>query len=189
MMEHSSLGRKVHRYDRVERFKTVLMHLLGGRGVVPKEVLERVEDEIIRYSVQTVWLDVQKILRKNGNFWYKNFEQFRLISRSEILTKLGDGKYFNRIPYILRFLGFKPKIVFTGSIVDLCMIDFVKMSSRFDAIKDGLTERKYFPSLRYVALRLLEIHGTTFEYEIPLVKTPCKVKVLDDIFITLFQAQ
>lgn len=163
MMQHSS-SRKIHRYDRVERFKTVLMHLLGGRGSVPLDVLQDVENRVVRFSIQTVWLDVQKILRVNGY-----------------------GKYFNRIPYILRYLGFKPKIVFSGSIVDLCMQDFMRMSVKFDRIKSDLEERKYFPSLRYVALRLLEIHGTTFEYEIPLVKTPCKVQVLDDIFNKLFK--
>ena len=60
------------------------------------------------------------------------------------------------------------------------------MSTKFDRIKDSLLERTYFPSLRYCALRLMRMHGIVFNYKIPLVKTPCKVDELNDIFNTLY---
>jgi len=58
---------------------------------------------------------------------------------------------------------------------------FIQMSEKFDRIKHSL-ERKYFPCLRYVAIRLLDIYGADFQYYIPIVKTPCKVEPLAEIF-------
>jgi hypothetical protein len=42
--------------------------------------------------------------------------------------------------------------------------------------------RKYFPNLRYVALRLLVDHGAVFEYDVPLLKTKRKLKGLDELY-------
>jgi len=45
--------------------------------------------------------------------------------------------------------------------------------------------RKYFPNLRYVALRLLVDHGAMFEYHVPLLKTKRKLKGMDELYLTL----
>ena len=50
---------------------------------------------------------------------------------------------------------------------------FKRMSQKFDQGGHG---RKYFPPLRYVALRLLHYDGYEFNYRIPAVKTDCKVR-------------
>jgi hypothetical protein len=45
--------------------------------------------------------------------------------------------------------------------------------------------RKYFPNLRYVALRLLVDHGAVFEYDVPLLKTKRKLKGMEEIYLSL----
>lgn len=47
--------------------------------------------------------------------------------------------------------------------------------------------RKYFPNLRYVALRLLVDHGAVFEYDIPLLKTKRKLKGMDELYQSLLK--
>jgi len=48
------------------------------------------------------------------------------------------------------------------------MNDFKLMSDKFDPLILGV---KYFPDLRYVALRLMQLHGIEIPYEIPLLNT------------------
>ena len=57
--------------------------------------------------------------------------------------------------------------------------EFQRISKKFD---DSGMDRKYFPKLRYVALRMIMDYGGTFRYKIPLVKTDCKIKPLDFIY-------
>lgn len=54
------------------------------------------------------------------------------------------------------------------------------MSARFDLLEKD--SRKYFPNLRYVALRMLSEEGILFAYKIPWIRTKRKEKVMHDIF-------
>ena len=51
-------------------------------------------------------------------------------------------------------------------------------SGRFNERKAELG-RVYFPSLRFVAFKLLEMHGVTFGYKVPFVRTPRKLKAME----------
>jgi hypothetical protein len=77
---------------------------------------------------------------------------------SNILSKTGNWKYVNRIPTITNMLGYDP--FFQTRRLEFILERFYAASARFDLLKskNELGERKYFPSLRYVALRLLAEH-------------------------------
>ena len=59
--------------------------------------------------------------------------------------------------------------------------DFRIISSRFDQVKKNLG-RVYFPSLRFIAFKLLQLHGIEFSYKIPFVRTPRKLKAMEQIW-------
>ena len=42
--------------------------------------------------------------------------------------------------------------------------------------------RVYFPSLRFIAFKLLQLHGIEFKYKIPFVRTPRKLKAMEQIW-------
>jgi hypothetical protein len=144
----------IHRYSRVERFEAVLHHLCGG-GKVPEWVVTEILERVDDWNPVTIWISIQKVL-----------------------TLLGERKYFNRVPRILEMMGY-------GRILDgilpcgRIMEKFVAMSERFDTL---CWERKYFPSLRYVALRLLDEEGVEFGVTVPWLKTKAKMKPLDDVY-------
>jgi hypothetical protein len=123
-----------HQYNRNERFKSILNFLLGN-GKVPFEVYEKVMDEITFANDKEMWRDIAAILSKTGNW-----------------------RYVNRIPTIASMLGYEQFFVTRRK--EFILEKFAKASARFDYLKDRneLGERKYFPNMRYVALRLLSEH-------------------------------
>ena len=70
-----------------------------------------------------------------------------------------------------------------------------RIVDEFRLMKFEHSSRKYFPNLRYVALRLLVDHGAKFEYHVPLLKslhmhllTPLakrKLKGMDELYFSL----
>lgn len=134
-----------------------------GRGKVPFEVFEKVMDQASFESDQEMWRDISQILSKTGNW-----------------------KYVNRIPTITTMLGYKQ--FFETRRLDFILERFDKASDRFDQLKeqDQLGARKYFPNLRYVALRLLAEHEATFNYPVILLKTKSKLKPMDELFNKIF---
>lgn len=152
--------RPVHRYVRCERFHTTVIHLTGLGGKVPDEIVEEVENKLDDNDPDSMWYSVQKILRG-----------------------LGKSRYFNRIAYILEKIGYV-KMMDGNVRLDRVFDHFQRMSTKFDHGVFGV--RKYFPPLRYVAIRLLHLEGAVFNYRIPAVKTDCKVDGLNRIFNILF---
>lgn len=122
------------------------------------EIIDRVDD----WDPDTVWTRIQKEL-----------------------SKIGERKYFNRISRIMESMGMESLVIGKARCGDV-LERFVEISRKFDEMKwEG---RKYFPCLRYVALRLLKDYGTEFSVRVPLVKTAYKVKVLDDVYKRLMQS-
>lgn len=154
--EQEYYSRPIHRYSRVERFQTILKHLLG-HGTVPDKVVECVQSYNVLVTSSTVWDDVRKILKENGY-----------------------SKYYSRIPHILSMLGCR-YIVFDN--YEKILNDFKRMSSKFDSMA---WDRNYFPNLRFVALRMLEMEGAIFSYDIIRMRTKRKIKVMEDIFNKLY---
>jgi len=154
-----------HEYSRIQRFAGIVRNLLG-QGRLPDEVIEYVEDNLEDFCAASVWESVQVLLRRMK--W---------------------GRYGNRIPVLLERFGFKTLLVQpkkSGVMVDDVMIKFEEMSRKFDRMPKT-TDWQYFPSMRYCALRLMQMNGIVFNYRVPLVKTRSKVNVINQKFNILFE--
>lgn len=151
--------RPIHRYSALKRFEYLVKQLLGGcRSLIPQEVILQVSKEMNHHPEQ-VWVSVRTCLKKHG---YQ--------------------KYFNRIPEILKCLEYPFKIIWEGSIASL-ILDFKKIHHVFHS--STFDQRVYFPSFRFFALKILESRGCIFQYDIPLMNTPRKIPVFEDLWLVL----
>ena len=150
--------RPIHRYSRLERFESVLYQLIGARGKVPKRIINYINLVGYNKSPELLWESIRRILKEKG---------WRL--------------YYNRIPTILQLLGESKTINFQDQALLISEIvnDFRKLSASFDR-RPGT--RKYFPNLRFIALKLLEAHGAVFEYMIPFIRTPRKIATMESVW-------
>ncbi len=158
-LEQSYSQRKVHRYDRKARFTTTIRQLMGERGKVPIGVLGVIKGY---FKIHEPWWEqVRRILKH-----YK----FRL--------------YYNRIPLIIRYCTGQDIIdwkkcnrdFFTG-----IMEQFNDICYQFDLQKEEIG-RKYFPCMRFIALKLLETNSIPLNYEIPRARTARKKKDLEELW-------
>lgn len=167
VMESEVVVRSVHRYSREERFKgyrveraelifRVLMELLGERGKVDERVVELCEE----IDKSNAWMEVRRVLKKNG---YKG--------------------YYNRIPSILKRLGLG--VCFCDYYaVQSILREFKRISGNFDGmVWEG---RKYFPNLRWVALKMLDLVGVKHEYFVPMILTRRKILVMENIWNKIY---
>lgn len=145
---------KKHLYKRMDRFTRTMNNLLGHTPP-PDTVIEVVLDELVEQNPETIWRDAAVILSRNSL-----------------------SKYEEKIPYILKCLGF-PLITSKHNPYDIAPV-FEQMSKNFDALPES--DRKYFPKMRYVCVRLLLERNVKFGYDIPLVKTPSRLVILNDLF-------
>lgn len=154
---------KIHRYSRFDRFRFLMYRLIGvGGGMpVPDEVLVIVREDMKNYvdSRMKIWNTVRKILKARGM-----------------------RKYYNHIPEIIgKVKGWYPEGVAKLD-VPVLLLEFQRMSAKFD---EGLRKKwgvKYFPNLRFVALKLIEKHGVTYPYHTPLVRTMSKKVYLNKMY-------
>jgi hypothetical protein len=161
-MEQERRGslRPVHHYSRVERFESILYQLLGSRGIVPRKVIDHIQEVGFDSRPDYIWDSIRGILKHQG--W---------------------SMYYNRIPIILDQIGFPCRIDFgdKNAFVINVVNEFKKVSARFEELKSQLT-RTYFPNLRYVAFKLLQEYGAVFQYKIPFLRTPRKEKMMDELW-------
>jgi hypothetical protein len=151
--------RPIHRYSRVERFTSILAQLICSRGKIPKEMIQKIREHEIPKDPDLAWNAVRKILKD-----------------------MKARKYYNRIPIILQMLGYPQHAgCKENGIMRDIINDFRILSSRFDQVKQNLN-RVYFPSLRFIAFKLLQLHGVEFKYKIPFVRTPRKLKAMEQIW-------
>lgn len=162
-MEQEGYFTKVHRYDRIARFKATLLNLIGFRGKVPEHVLSLVKT-FLKPDSADVWNDTRAILK-----------HYKL------------RRYYDNIPIILQQLkigtGFKK---LKHDEVESIINDFKCLSDRFERTKKNY-QRRYFPNIRFIALKLLDLHGFSAVYQIPFARTERKNKSLDDIWIELLK--
>lgn len=164
--EQSYQWKKVHRYIRKERFKSILTRLLNCRGQIPLHILN-----IIRYKLSL------KVI-KRSTIWN--------MVRS-ILKEMKCRQYYNLIPQIIKHC---TGLTFTTNphdSFDQIINDFAYMDSMFDSTFRHKWNRSYFPNLRFVALTLLGIHGVVYDYHVPKLRTNRKLLILEtfmkDVFI------
>jgi len=157
-MENERRGstRPVHRYSRPERFVSIIYQLLGERGDIPDHVIVTVRHYGYDAEPSRIWNSIRNVLKC-----------------------LEWSKYYNRIPGIIELLG-HGKAKFDFDLVQDIFLKFRGMSIKFDGLnKDN---RKYFPNLRYCALRLLDEAGVQFRFKVPWIRTKRKEKVMQEIF-------
>lgn len=155
--------RPTHFYCRLYRFKIALMQLMCMHGYVPTYVIDACKKIKLGDGLM-VWDQIRNVLKKH---------KWRI--------------YYNRIPIILRQLGYQNKpFQFSDSRFDDILHDFERMHHAFNEIKMD-TGRKYFPNLRYVALRLMDKFGIKLKYTIPLLRVGKKKIVLDQIYDQIWE--
>lgn len=145
--------RPIHRYCRISRFRNVLFTLIMERGSVPQTVLDLVRH--LNPDSANIWILVRKVLTRN-----------------KIVRK-----YVNQIPAIIKALGGPSIVQYDWGILKACLNQFCEMSRRFDRERVG---NKYFPSLRFVAVKLLESNGAIFRLPIQLAVVKCKREAMQD---------
>lgn len=161
-MEHQYDLRPIHRYDRIARFKSTLFNLIGERGTVPDNIVALVHQYI--GDTRDPWNDCRRILKHYGQ---------RL--------------YYNRIPFIIKKLklgqGYK---VVGGETINAIINKFKYLSDKFERQKKSFN-RKYFPNIRFMVLKLLEHYEIETGYHVPQVRTTRKNKSLNIIWDELMQ--
>ena len=152
---------KIHRYSRTDRFKFTLFQLLGSSGYVPHEIKLLVKKQLGRKTRKSkIWNQVRAILKKQGL-----------------------RRYYNRIPQIIRFVAkLNPKGIDKEFVIDNILNDFKCLHYKWNHGLGESLNRKYFPNLRFIALKLMNKHGITFPYNIPLVRTLRKKKYLNTLY-------
>ena len=161
----------IHRYSRTIRFKTILGQLVGHTGFVTKRSKDMLEEALEDLSAFErdytppcmVWETIRSHLKNNG----------RQI-------------FYNRIPAIaakLKLADFR-NITTTKQIANV-LDDFESMHEIFGRIRHKL-QRRYFPNLRFTALKLMEKHGIKLPIHIPMTRTNLKKEVLEKDFETIW---
>lgn len=160
-MEQERFFRPIHRYSRLARFKKTLFNILGENGRVPSQVLVLVKTYLNPLSTDK-WNDTRTIL--------KHYRQ---------------RKYYDNIPFIVKSVALGrcfPQL--SGEQISSIVRDFQCLSDRYERIKFTF-KRRYFPNIRFVTLKLLELHGIKPIYNVPLVRTSRKRKTLLKLWETL----
>ena len=101
-------ARPVHRYSRTERFRTILLHLMGMHGDVPVEVIEACEDA-------EDWEDIRGILKAGG--W---------------------SLYYTRIPIIMWAIGLIPPTRGNSDCFDSIIAQFADLDAAWPSVRAEL---------------------------------------------------
>jgi hypothetical protein len=162
----------IHRYSRLTRFKMIVGQLLGHIGFVTersKDMADEVGGEVSQFYRDytppcMVWETLRKVLKDN---------------KRQI--------FYNRIHALAKRIGMidhDSKI--TSRQWNALIEDFDSMHEIFPRIRHKL-QRKYFPNLRFIALKLLKRHKVHLVIDVPLTRTPCKLAALEEDFSTIWQ--
>ena len=151
-VEAKSKCRPIHRYNRLERFKHTLDQLLGCKGNVGDDIMKLMD------GVDVNWESIRQVLKQ-----YKK------------------PKLYNQIPLIIRKLGKGNCIEFENFHESyICILkEFNRIHYKFNS--RDYERKRYFPNLRFVALKLIEKYGGKFLIDIPFIRTKRKFKILEKI--------
>lgn len=145
-----------HRYSRHQRFQNTLLQLQGTLGVSrvrSQHHLMEILKPVWFIPETEVWDTARQLLKQN---------------KMQI--------YYNRIPSILDDMDFfKTKLPpFPGCLLIRVLDDFTRLELAFQRIKTTL-KRKYFPNLRFVALKLMDKYQIPYLHDyIPKTRTSKK---------------
>ena len=154
--------RPIHRYCRKERFKFTLCQLLGCTGRISKEVFDHFSKiNFTQLPKHLIWNFIRFELKRNG--W----------------------KIYNRIPGLIGELGMTRPRMTNSRMYRTILQDFEQMHLVWPLVKAKFN-RKYFPNLRYTALKLMAKSGMKPVIEIPLTRTARKQVLLDEIYTEMW---
>lgn len=159
-IEQSYDFRQIHRYCRFSRFKSTLLKLIGDKNSVPEHIIQAVR---IYYNKQSrdPWNEVRKILKH-----YK------------------WRKYYDFIPSILSSLQIGKPLKITQHQFDSILNEYRQIAEKFDREKQEMN-RKYFPNIRFIVLKLLEKNNLVHSYQVPVARTRRKQKALLSLWETI----
>ncbi len=169
--DEQRIKKDIHRYSRILRFKTTLGQLVGAMDIKTSKSLAKIDQ--IKNSLSNFDRDFTPPCM----IW----ELIR-----SLLKKHGLNQFYNRIPIIAKILGMQNVTTkITTKQWNLIMEDFIDMDEIFKRIRHKVN-RKYFPSLRFIALALLKRHGVTLALTIPIARTALKKRLLFDVYDELW---
>lgn len=166
--------RPVHRYNRVERFTTTLAQLLGlrdpmGNSKWPnlksmQQLLVLVQNTLAAPLIGATIEDVPYHIPRSEIFNltrpHATWDNIRLA-----LKTTGNSKYYNYIPSLMRLMGQDP-ITFGDTRQRITYTLFKKMINDFQLFQGKYLQlegrAKYFPSLRYIAFKIMEDNDAAF---------------------------
>lgn len=161
----------IHRYSRTTRFKMIVGQLLGHIGFVTKRSKDMADDvgrEVSQFYKDytppcMVWEVLRGVLKEN---------------KRQI--------FYNRIPALAKRIGMidRDTSITTRQWTNI-ISDFESMNEIFPRIRHRLN-RKYFPNLRFIALKLLRRHKVDLVISVPYTRTPCKYEALEQDFGTIW---
>jgi hypothetical protein len=160
--EQQTQYRKIHRYDRDARFRTVVRNLLGdSKSVICKDFL----------IIVKAYMDQQQGVGK--------FEGCRSIVRH-----FKKPKYYTLIPTMIIKMGYPPLLKVPSSVDVIIRRVFIHYKAFEQQFFQMQTCKKYFPNMKFLALTLLELNGVNID-EIPKLRTSRKLKAMEKIFIEI----
>lgn len=160
-MEIERFFTPIHRYNRMARFKSTLLNILGEKGNVPEQIVQIVK-----------------------HYWTDTSDPWNTVRR--ILKSMKQQRYYVSISYILRRVGYpRPVPTLTSSEIEGILNDYKTVNDRFQRYKKHYN-RSYFPNMRFIVLKILEIRGYTPIYKIPLARTQRKLHALQKLWDDLF---
>ena len=158
-MEQERFFYKIHRYDRLARFKSTMYQLIGYKGNVPEQIILMVSSNMKK--INNLWNDVRFILKSNN-----------------------CSKYYDQIPFILFKLGFGKLFEIKIETIEILINDFRALQEKFNHTKTEL-KRRYFPNIRFIVFKILEARSITPNYHVPFVRTQRKNLSLNLIWDSL----
>jgi hypothetical protein len=151
-----------HRYSRIARFKRTVRNLFGESLPKLGDNVEAVISAYVKVDSKTPYNDCRSVL--------KHF---------------GFPKYYKHIPLLLKTLKGISVFNIPLEIQQNFSNVLIEINERFKVLEkliyQSSTERKYFPNMKYVALRIIQSLGIE-NVCIPLLRTKRKLKALDKFF-------
>lgn len=161
----------VHHYDRVQRFNTIVLQIVGDARITSKKgmkcikkISKNLPPNIDLYPLPAIYEKVRHVMKIHG-------------------LKI----YYNRIATILNEFNIaNVRMHYTGELVNNVLQDFLKMHYAFFKVRDQL-KRTYFPNLKFVALKLLLKYGFSNPFNLKLAKTPARLQKLNNDYALIWK--
>ena len=154
-----------HRYCRLLRFRTTLSQLIGETGFKTGRSIDLIDNVMrelpcsISYTPPCMlWEEIRKVLKK------QNLHIF-----------------YNRIPVIAAKLKLIQELKISTKTYKEILDQFKKLSEAFDQLKSTLG-RTYFPSMRFMALRLCQEYNVNLNIDIPFCRTLPRYTQLNQVY-------